>query len=195
MADLLQRDHPLRAREAAFAALPPGVDLTVEPFVAMSDLRVPGGAGAAAAAEVLGSPLPAVAGTWAPHAHGWTVWLGPNEWLVVGAASAPEVLEERLRAAVVPHGGSAVDVSAQRTVLRLRGAHARDLLAGGCSLDLHPRAFPRGACAQTTLARSGVVLLSLGAGDDFALLVRSSFARYLADWLLDAALEHAPHDG
>jgi heterotetrameric sarcosine oxidase gamma subunit len=34
-----------------------------------------------------------------------------------------------------------VDVSAQRTTLRLRGEHARDLLAGGCSLDLHPRVF------------------------------------------------------
>jgi sarcosine oxidase, subunit gamma len=35
------------------------------------------------------------------------------------------------------------------------------------------------------------VLLSCG-GDDFVVLVRSSFAGYLATWLLDAALEYAP---
>jgi sarcosine oxidase subunit gamma len=35
-----------------------------------------------------------------------------------------------------------------------------------------------------------IVLLALSdAGDYYVVLVRSSFARYLADWLLDAALE------
>ena len=35
------------------------------------------------------------------------------------------------------------------------------------------------------------MLLALGdAGDDYLVLVRSSFAGYLADWLLDAALEY-----
>jgi sarcosine oxidase subunit gamma len=29
-------------------------------------------------------------------------------------------------------------------------------------------------------------------GDDYRVVVRSSFARYLADWLLDAAEEYAP---
>ncbi len=43
---------------------------------------------------------------------------------------------------------------------------------------------------QTTVGLAGVILLALSdAGDDFLLLVRSSFARYLADWLLDAAEE------
>ena len=41
-----------------------------------------------------------------------------------------------------------------------------------------------------TLGEAGVVLLALSdRGDDYVVLVRSSFAGYLADWLLDAALE------
>ena len=65
------------------------------------------------------------------------------------------------------------------------------MLAKGCSIDLHPRVFARGRSAQSTLALAGVILLALGdGGDDFLVLVRSSFAGYLADWLLDAAVEY-----
>ena len=56
--------------------------------------------------------------------------------------------------------------------------------------DLHPRVFGLGSSAQTALGQAGIVLLALSdAGDDVGVLVRSSFAGYLADWLLDAALE------
>ena len=81
-------------------------------------------------------------------------------------------------------------MSAQRTTLRLRGAHARDVLAKGCSVDLHPRVFASGAAVQTMLGQAAVVLMSLGGdGTDYRILVRSSFARYLAEWLFDGAQE------
>ena len=82
-----------------------------------------------------------------------------------------------------------MDVSGQRVALRFRGRAARELLALGCALDLHPSEFPAGRCAQTLLAQAGVLLVALGDGDDYVLHVRSSFAGYLADWLLDAARE------
>ena len=69
------------------------------------------------------------------------------------------------------------------------GRLARELLSFGCSIDLRPASFPRGSCAQTTVGRAGVLVVALGDGDDFRLFVRSSFAGYLADWLLDAAQE------
>ena len=84
-----------------------------------------------------------------------------------------------------------VDVSAQRTTLRLRGEHVRDLLAGGCSLDLHPRVFGRGTAAQTLLGQAGVLLMALDdTGTHYQIMVRSSFAGYLTSWLLDAATEY-----
>ena len=95
-----------------------------------------------------------------------------------------------MREAVIEHGGAAIDVSAQRTTVRLRGEHARDVLAKGCSLDLHPSVFRPGAAAQTMLGQAAVVLIPLADnGTDYRILVRSSFAGYLAEWLIDAAEE------
>jgi sarcosine oxidase subunit gamma len=187
MAELL-RTHPLEAWSAAFERLPDTVGITVEPFVAMVDVRL--GTVGSEARTRLGVDLPTVPNTWEPAGTGRAVWLGPDEWLLSSSTEAPEDLEARVRAAVLPLGGSATDVSAQRIGLRLTGARVRDVLAKGCSIDLHPRVFGRGSSAQTTLGRAGAVLLALSAaGDDYAVLVRSSFAGYLADWLLDAALE------
>ena len=181
----LLRTHPLEAWSDAFAALPESFRVTVEPFVAMVDVRL--GAEAAARLDV---DLPAVPNTWVPVGTGRAVWLGPDEWLLTSTTEAPDELEALVRAVVLPLGGAAADVSAQRIGLRLTGPRARDVLAKGCSIDLHPRVFHRGCSAQTTLGQAGVVLLALSdAGDEYLVLVRSSFAGYLADWLLDAALE------
>jgi sarcosine oxidase subunit gamma len=187
MAELL-RTHPLEAWRADFERLPDTVGVTVEPFVAMVDVRL--GTVGAEASAALGVDLPTAPNTWVPAGTGRAVWLGPDEWLLSSTTETPEELEARVRAAALELGGSATDVSAQRIGLRLTGARVRDVLAKGCSIDLHPRVFDRGSSAQTVLGQAGVVLLALSdAGDDYAALVRSSFAGYLADWLLDAALE------
>ncbi len=183
----LEARHPLMAWSTAFERLPDTVGITVEPFVAMVDVRL--GAVGAEASAALGVALPTAPNTWVPAGTGRAVWLGPDEWLL-SSTETPDELEARVRAAVLPLGGSATDVSAQRIGLRLTGARVRDVLAKGCSIDLHPRVFGRGSSAQTGLGQAGVVLLALSdAGDDYVVLVRSSFAGYLADWLLDAALE------
>jgi sarcosine oxidase subunit gamma len=187
MAELL-RTHPLEAWTATFERLPDTVGITAEPFVAMVDVRL--GTVGAEASAALGVDLPTTPNTWGPAEAGRAVWLGPDEWLLSSTTEAPEDLETRVRTAVVPLGGAATDVSAQRIGLRLTGARVRDVLAKGCSVDLHPRVFGPGSSAQTALGQAGVVLLALSdAGDDYVVLVRSSFAGYLADWLLDAALE------
>jgi sarcosine oxidase, subunit gamma len=193
MAELL-RTHPLEAWTVAFERLPDTVGIAAEPFVAMVDVRL--GSVPPETRTRLGVDLPTIANTWIPADGGRVVWLGPDEWLLSSTTETPEEFEARVRAAVLPLGGSATDVSAQRIGLRLTGARVRDVLAKGCSIDLHPRVFGRGSSAQTMLGQAGVVLLALsGAGDDYVVLVRSSFAGYLADWLLDAALEFSTtHD-
>ncbi len=193
MAELM-RTHPLEAWSVAFERLPDTVGVAVEPFVAMVDVRL--GTVGPEIRTPLGVDLPTIANTWIPAGGGRAVWLGPDEWLLSSTTETPEEFEARIRAAVLPLGGSATDVSAQRIGLRLTGARVRDVLAKGCSIDLHPRAFGRGRSVQATLGQAGVVLLALSdAGDDYVVLVRSSFAGYLADWLLDAALEFsATHD-
>ncbi|MEZ0163249.1 sarcosine oxidase subunit gamma [Kineococcus sp. LSe6-4] len=187
----LTRTHPL-ADPQQLTDLTAG-HVEARPFVAMVVVRAAaGGEAAAAAADVLGTDLPTRPNTWAATATGKVVWLGPDEWLVLDETAAPWDLEDTLRTRLAPVGGAATDVSAQRLVLRLHGPHAQEVLRSGTSVDVDPRVFPAGSSAQTNLAQAGVVLLALGGGDDFELLVRTSFAGYLAAWLADAALEFRP---
>ena len=97
------------------------------------------------------------------------MWLGPDEWLVVGATEDDYPV--------------AVDVSANRVAFELSGDDAIDVLAQGCALDLE-RIGP-GACAQTLLARAPMLLLHVEAGT-WAIFVRPSYANYVRDWLNDA---------
>jgi sarcosine oxidase, subunit gamma len=192
MADTLTRRSPLKGWESRFAVLPASTNISEEPFVAMVDLWVePTGPGVNACAEVLGVPaLPTTPSTSVEGPDANVIWFGPEEWLVTSTSQAAEALEAQLREVTTEHGGAAVDVSAQRTTVRLCGAHARDVLAKGCSLDLHPAVFGPGAAAQTMLGLAAVVLIPLDdKGTDYRILVRSSFAGYLADWLIDAAEE------
>ena len=184
------RVHPLQSWTAAFEQLPPTVRISVEPYVAMVNIRL--GTPNDEVTAVVGVQLPTAPNTWRPTGTGRAIWLGPDEWLLTSTADTPEALEARIRSAAMAAGGAAADVSAQRIMLRLTGPSVRKLLANGCAIDLHPRVFGLGDSAQTTLARAGIVLLGLSdVGHDFVVLVRSSFAGYLADWLLDAAAEFA----
>ena len=192
MADTLTRRSPLNGYETRFANLPQAATVADEPFAAMVDLWVdPAGPGGVAAAGVLGvDALPTAPSTTVSGGDVTAIWLGPEEWLVTSERRDGESLESTLRDAVSEHGGAAIDVSAQRTTLRLRGTRARDVIAKGCSLDSHPAVFGPGAAAQTVLGQAGVVVIPLSDnGTDYRLIVRSSFARYLADWLIDAAEE------
>jgi sarcosine oxidase subunit gamma len=167
------------------------VQITPWPFVAMADLRLdPAGPTATAVAAYLGVYLPTTPSTYVEGEPATAIWLGPDEWLITTPFCTPEGLETALREAV-GRDGTVVDVSAQRTTLRLRGEHVRDLLSGGCSIDLHPRVFRRGAAAQTLLGQAGVLLMALDdTATHYQIVVRSSFAGYLISWLLDAATEY-----
>ena len=184
----LTRLHPLEQITAELVSHNnDAVTITAEPFVAMVDVRLPA---EVSGAELLGTRLPTTPNTWVATAAERAIWLGPDEWLLTSTAHVPEELTGRAREALRPLGGVVTDVSAQRIGIRLTGRRARDVLAKGCSIDLHPVVFGHDRAAQTSVGLAGVILLAMSdAGEEFLLLVRSSFAGYLADWLLDAAQE------
>jgi len=166
------------------------VAIRERPFVAQVDVRGLPTEGSLAAIERAVGVRPSASANRATGAVSGlrVLWLGPDEWLVVDPNRDPGDLESLVAAAVAPFGGSAVDLSAHRTILEVDGPATRDLLASACSIDLHPRAFGPGSCAQTTLARVDVVLDCL-ASDLVRILIRSSFAPYLVTWLRDALVE------
>lgn len=195
MADTALRRSPLTHAAGRFAAATRAsggaLRLAELPYLTQLNVRLdPKGPAADAVGLSLGLPLPLQPNT-VTHGGGLAaLWLGPDETLVVGPPGGQQDLQDRLRD-VRGTGGAVVDVSAQRTTVLVAGPRARDVLAHGCSLDLHPRSFGAGRCAQTTLARAQVILVPRDAyKPGYWVLVRASFARYLADWLLDAAAEY-----
>jgi len=168
-----------------------GVSLREIPFLAQLDLQLQShGPAAQRIGRALGAPLPADPNTVAVAGERRVLWLGPEQWLVVGPDGSAPATAAMLRAALEEEPGSVVDVSANRTTLELSGPAAREVLEKGCALDLHPRAFPPGRCAQTLVSKVNVVLHRVGPEPTYRLLVRGSFAQYLADWLLDAMEEY-----
>src|SRR5438105_3631643 len=57
-----------------------------------------------------------------------TLWLGPDEWLVVGPPGERGHLAPDLARTLGDEPGAAVDVSAQRAVIELSGHDAREVL-------------------------------------------------------------------
>jgi sarcosine oxidase subunit gamma len=167
-----------------------GVTLTEWPFLTMVNVRVdPASEAADHIEKALGAPLPGQCGrTTASGAH-TVLWLGPDEWLVLSPTEAAAVTPE-LREALGGDPGSVVDVSAHRTTLELSGPAARQVLEKGCPLDLHPRVFGPGKAASTTVGPVAVLLWQTDDTPTYRLFPRSSFADYLARWLIDAMSEY-----
>lgn len=169
---------------------PRGVRLREWPFLSMVAVRAePTSTVADQVGECLGVDLPRQAGGVGVNDAHTVLWLGPDEWLVV-SHKEPHGLTRRLQAAVADGPGCAVDVSANRTVLELSGPSARGVLEKGCPVDLHPRSLGPGCSVATTVGPVAAVLWQVGR-TSYRLLPRSSFADYLARWLLDAMQEYA----
>ena len=116
------------------------------------------------------------------------LWLGPDEWLLQSTASREAALERTLRPLLVDQFAAVVDVSSGSIVVELTGSRAREVLQKGCPLDLHPRAFTVGQCAQSHFFKAAVVLRPL-ATDSFEVIFRRSYADYALRMLSDAAEE------
>jgi sarcosine oxidase subunit gamma len=148
------------------------------PFLSQIDVRCPRN-------EAARLGFPVEPNTVAGDMTRGVLWLGPDEWLVVGLpGTAPETVQE-LDSELAGVHHSVVDVSENRAVLEMRGVDRYALLASGCPIDLDPRGgWVPGACAQTLFARAQVLLQELDGAT--RVFMRPSFARYVLDRLLAA---------
>ncbi|MBO1754554.1 sarcosine oxidase subunit gamma [Allobranchiibius sp. CTAmp26] len=173
-----------------------GVQLHEVPFLAQIGLRVrPGSPSAAALEAALAGPLPAGVGqVTALPAGRSTLWLGPDEYLVLAPDERdggldPAALTAELVTALGELPGQVVDLSANRTTLELSGPHAQDVLDKSCRLDLDPQAFPVGHAVATLLESVGVIVWRTDVGT-WRVMPRASFAVHVARWLLDGMREY-----
>jgi sarcosine oxidase subunit gamma len=134
----------------------------------------------AACEATLGVQPPIAANTVASVGGTAILWLGPDEWLVIGPEAAP------LRTALAGIHSAVVDVTSSRKSLVVSGERAEEILSKAATLDFSLGAFPVGSCAQTNIARTQGIIWRRAA-QEFVIYVRSSFTPYLRAWLDDAA--------
>ena len=146
--------------------------------------------------RVLDLLLPTEPGTSAAREQIAALWLGPDQWLLTCPESDGARLVGALREALVDVHAAITDITDGRVAFRLAGPSAREVLAKGCPLDLHPRAFPLGACAQSLLAKASVLIHLVEDNSRvrvhaaFDVYVARSFGHYLWMWLEDAGREY-----
>jgi heterotetrameric sarcosine oxidase gamma subunit len=83
--------------------------------------------------------------------------------------------------------GTSLDLSHSRTVIRIEGGHARDLLNRGLPTDLRPESFPDGGFAGGAIHLVGVNLHHRNGGYD--LYVSRGFAITLWEFLTETAAQ------
>jgi sarcosine oxidase subunit gamma len=140
-------------------------------------------------AEVLGVGWPQETGTVATGRVD-IICVGPLDWLVLAANPESTAWLHRLNAAFKGSAFRATDVSQALIRIQIEGSEVRDLLAKGCSLDLHPPVFPPARSARTRFAGIPVIVHCTGAST-FECIVTMSYADYFLSWLEDAALEYS----
>src|SRR5206468_12464818 len=116
----------------------------------------------------------------------FALWLGPDEWLLQSREPRTTSIEAVLRPLLAGEHAAIIDLSSGYAILELSGESARATLSKGCPLDLHPRVFTQGACAQSHFFKAAIVLRPAG-GDVYQLTVRRSFGDYALSMLIDAA--------
>jgi len=138
-----------------------------------------------------GLALPTAPNTTTPAGDLKALWLGPNEWLIVGPDGRQSELVARLRQALAEQHAAVVDVSEARTVIRLAGPRVRELMAKATPLDLYPRAFKAGQCAQSSFAKAVMILDQVDDAPTYEVYVQNSFADYVWVWIEQAAAHYA----
>ncbi len=114
------------------------------------------------------------------------LWLGPDEWLVIGDEGTG--LMQAAQSSGILH--SATDVSHRNTAILVSGPGAAEAINGGCPQDLSLEAFPVGACSRTLFGKVEVVLLRT-AEDAFRMEVWRSFSGYAFGLLQESAMDVA----
>lgn len=122
------------------------------------------------------------------------LWLGPDEWLLTSSKDSEHHLYSNLREQLKTYHVAITDVTESRTTIQLEGTNACQVIMKDCSLDLHPKAFKIGQCAQTIVAKTNIIMCrvldSKSKHPIFQIHVTNSYAQHLWEWLEDAANEY-----
>ncbi len=113
-------------------------------------------------------------------------WMSPDELLILCPYTEVATRLEALRKALAKSHALAVNVSDARAMFTLSGAHAREVLAKLCPVDLDPAAFGPGAFRRTRMSQVPAAFWMRDDGT-FQIVCFRSQAQYVFDLLTVAA--------
>lgn len=114
------------------------------------------------------------------------VWSGPDQWLAIAERTHGRDLETELKPRLAGLA-AVVDLSDARAILRIAGPRAREVMAKGVPVDLHPREFKPGDVAITHASHIGVIVCQIDEAPSYDILVPRSFAASFMHWLTASA--------
>ena len=145
-----------------------------------------------AAGKQLDMILPTEANTSSSSSKLSSIWLSPDEWMVVSNElvqknSNKYALEENLYNSISKTNlGAVVDVTDQFVMLELEGKNIYELFASGSPFNFNEFKEKKGSTSQTVLNNVDVILHHKDE-NIVNLFVRRSFAEHLWSWIEDSA--------
>lgn len=148
----------------------------------------------AAAQQAFGCALPATPRVASGRGVDF-VWCGPGQWLAVAeaevadAAGGIEALLEKPFAGLA----SVIEQSDGRVLFAFGGPRARDALAKGLPVDLHPRAFGPGDVALSVASHVSIQLWQVDEQPGYLIAAPRGYAEDVRQWLEESAAEFGLH--
>ena len=136
--------------------------------------------------------LPVEANTSSTSDNYTSMWLSPDEWLVVSNNTIDKEnnnydIEKLLFNKISKNNlGSITDVSDQFVMIDLKGEKIFDLLSTGCPFNFDNFRNKKGSVVQTLLLQIDVIIHNKEI-NSVSLYVRRSFSEHLMSWIDDAA--------
>ena len=136
--------------------------------------------------------LPMEANTSSTSDNYTSMWLSPDEWMVVSNNIVDKEnnnyqIEEILFNKISKNNlGAVTDVSDQFVMINITGEKIFDLLSTGCPFNFNEFKTKKGAVAQTLLHQIDIII-NLTEINTVNLFVRRSFSEHLMSWIDDAA--------
>lgn len=112
------------------------------------------------------------------------LWMAPDELLIMTPRAQASAVAAHAELALSEIRRLVVDVSDMRSVIRLVGPGAREILAKGAPVDLHPESFRTGDLRRTRLSSVAAALYQLASTPEtFEIVCFRSYAPAVWDWL------------
>ena len=136
--------------------------------------------------------LPVEANTSSASDNFTSLWLSPDEWMMISNNTVDKENNNYLIESVLFNKiskinlGAVTDVSDQFVVLDLKGERIFDVLSTGCPFNFNGFKNKKGAVIQTLLLQIEVIIYHKDT-NYVSLFVRRSFSEHLTSWIDDAA--------